>query len=94
MYLLFKVPKLLKKQDEFNEYIRTQIAQHKNSFDRGNIRDFIDLFIDQESNQSEDDLTGFKLPYVCPLANIIVARIKRLLWAAERAKISVPCKRK
>ncbi|XP_055995224.1 cytochrome P450 2U1-like [Ostrea edulis] len=56
-----KVRKILQKRSEFQDYIRKQIAQHKESFDRGSIRDFIDLFIDQESNESEDALTDTDL---------------------------------
>ncbi|XP_062590992.1 cytochrome P450 2B4-like [Saccostrea cucullata] len=56
-----KVRKLLQMKEEFNGYVRKQIDLHKISFDRGNIRDFIDLYINQETNDSSDVISDIDL---------------------------------
>ena len=48
----------MENQKKMEDYIKIQIQKHKETYDPCNIRDFIDLYIQREYDDTEDDITG------------------------------------
>ncbi len=64
--------------DTFREFVHRRVAEHRETYDENNIRDFIDLYIQTTKKPKEEmsNLTGinnFVMSYICGIKFIIIA---------------------